>query len=322
MLVKKLFPQSRIDIEKVYVRYNVNKLDNQIINDFLETKARVVPFDASTALSKLAKKDLKTFSEAFIDSNVCTEVLNLCRERGPRIKCGISIDNDVEIYSECFDPELFSDIVLGDISMFLHIISGYRDFVKFKSVVIPKELMAEDVIASVENVALKNEVQIETPIARGDTAYKLLEKLVNGAITYSEMIMLIPCLSINSIKFITRIAENALKNGRRVYVATLSPSQENASFCKTQYKDFLILYLHLIDEAKKHGFVVCDSDVVNIGFILDRAHYLVSNDFILSRETFITPLSDFKYSNRYATYILKHCLCSNHLIKEDRKIIR
>ncbi|MEM0027649.1 MAG: hypothetical protein QXT53_07850 [Ignisphaera sp.] len=323
MIVKTVFPHSRIDIEEIYTRYPMERLDSQIILDFINNRARTIPVDASSALSKLVKGDLKGFVEAFIDTTVCTEIISLCRDRGPRIKCGISFDeNGIEIYSECFDPELFSHIILGDISMLLHVISGYRDFVRFKSIIIPNKLLTQDVIAAMENGALKNKLRANMAVPEGGVAKKFYEELTSGDLEYSEAILMIPCPSDSLIDVLANLMESAAKNHRRIYITTLPPSQENSSFCKTQYKDHLLLYIQLIEEAKRYGFFVCDSEVVSLGAIIDRSWYLISNDFAYYEETFLAPLSDLKYANDYAVYILKHCLCSNNLLREDRKVIK
>ncbi|MEM1609030.1 MAG: hypothetical protein QXG81_07155, partial [Ignisphaera sp.] len=65
MFVKTIFPQSRIDIEEVYVRYPIERLDSQAILDFINNRARTIPMDSVSALSKLVKGDLKGFVETF-----------------------------------------------------------------------------------------------------------------------------------------------------------------------------------------------------------------------------------------------------------------
>ncbi|MEL9940720.1 MAG: hypothetical protein QW632_04080 [Ignisphaera sp.] len=323
MFVKTIFPQSRIDIEEVYVRYPIERLDSQAILDFINNRARTIPMDSVSALSKLVKGDLKGFVETFIDTTVCTEVISLCRDRGPRIKCGINItENGVEIYSECFDPELLSHIILGDISMILQVASGYRDFVRFKSVVIPDKLLTQDAITAIEEGILRNKLQTNTATPERSIAKQFYEELTSGGLGYSEAILMAPCLSSTLIEILIDIMKSAAKNYKRVYIATLPPSQENSSFCRIQYKDQLLMYIQLIEEAKKYGFFVCDSEVVSLGAIVDRSQYLISNDFVYNGETFLTPLSDLKYINDYAVYMLKHCLCSNNLLREDRKAIK
>jgi len=311
MLIKSLFPHLEIIIE-----YSSHSSEFNAKN-FIEAKS-LIPLETLSVLEKLYAGDLKSFVDMYIDAILCTEISALCKENGPRLKYIVAKTSDgVEVYSECFDPELLLSILLGDLVKAVAVYSGYRGHVKFKAVKIPKELLAKDFIGLVEDKILNN-VNHFQEYPKGGPITQTLKNLIQEK-SFSEVIFQVPCLDGKFIHILLEVARRIAESGKRVYIATSVPSKENARFCKTLYKDFVAYYLRLIEEAKKYGIVVCDSEVPHISIIVDRRVYMVSNEIIYKDDLYLIPITDVRYVNDYATLILKHCLCSNNLVKEDSR---
>jgi hypothetical protein len=309
MLIKSLFPHARIIIDDRYSEHSSDVRE-------LVREGSLIPFESLSVLEKLYTGDLKSFADMYIDTMLCTEISSLCRENGPRIKYSIAKALDeVELYSECFDPELLLGILLGDLARALVVYSGHRDYVKFKLVEVPKELLTKEFIELVESRVL-NSVNYSQRYLKGETISGFLKNLEQEK-SFSEVIFQVPCLDKKAIYLLLEIAKKLRESGKRVYIATSIPSKENAHFCRASLKDLVTHYLQLIEESKKYRITVCDSEVPHIGIIVNRRIQMMSSDITYREESHMTPIIDAKYVNDHATLILKHCLCSNNLVKDD-----
>jgi hypothetical protein len=316
MFVEKLFPYS-----KIMVRNSYSGCSEKCDAKKLVEEGSLVPLEASSVLEKLYMGDLKSFADIYIDAMLCTEITALCRENGPRIKYGVAQAQDgVEVYSECFDPELLFNILLGDIAKALMVYTGYRDNIKFKLIKISKEITTREFLEIVENRIL-NSANHSHEYLKEEPIGEFLKKLVQEK-SFSEIILQVPCLDKNFIHVFLEIVKKIRESGKIVYIATSIPTKENARFCKVPYKDFVAYYIQLIEESKMHKIIICDSEAPHIGIIVDRRIYMMSSDIIYREDLHVIPIADTKYANDYATLVLKHCLCSNNLIKDDSKVIQ
>uniref|UniRef100_A0A7C5Z0H1 Uncharacterized protein n=1 Tax=Ignisphaera aggregans TaxID=334771 RepID=A0A7C5Z0H1_9CREN len=103
--IARMFKEPHIVKDKRYARLTINNIENII--EIIDKYVKILPFESIIALQKLYSGDIKSFIDTYIDAYLCTPLISLCRERGPRIKCSIYSDSEyIEIYSECFDIEL------------------------------------------------------------------------------------------------------------------------------------------------------------------------------------------------------------------------
>jgi hypothetical protein len=319
MVLKSLFPSSKIVIEKsyagkVFLSKEVEKL-----------KSSVIPLEAPSALEKLRLGDLKGFAEMYIETLLCTEITSLCKERGPRIKYSIAKSNDgVEVYSECFDPELLFYVLLGDIADLLHVTIGYRDNVRFKQVIIPKELVSDEFISSIKAKVLDRVIGVNEAATFNEISLSRLIEILSRDPTFTEIIFEVPCISTNVAEHVAKTVEVLKMSDKRVYLALSQPSRMNERYCKISYKDLLMGYVKLLEElgtSKSGRVVICYSEPLYVGVIINRSLYLRASTSVFKEDAKLTRVSDANYVNDYTSLILKHCLCSNNLVKEDLKDI-
>jgi hypothetical protein len=319
MVLKTLFPSSKIVIERSYAGKVF--LSKEVEN----LKSSIIPLEAVSALEKLRLGDLKDFAEMYIETLLCTEITSLCKEHGPRIKYSIAKSNDgVEVYSECFDPELLFYVLLGDIADLLHVIVGYRDNVRFKQVTIQKELVSDEFISSIKAKVLGKVIGVNEAATFNEISLRKLIEILSSNPTFTEIIFEIPCISANVTEHIAKTVEVLEMNGKRVYLALSQPSRMNERYCKISYKDLLMGYVKLLEElgtGKSGRVVICYSEPLYVGVIINRSLYLRANTPVFKEDTKLTPVTDTNYVNDYTSLILKHCLCSNNLVKEDLKDI-
>ncbi|MCI4436659.1 MAG: hypothetical protein JHC33_07630, partial [Ignisphaera sp.] len=255
-----------------------------------------------------------------------TEITSLCKEHGPRIKYSITKSNDgIEVYSECFDPELLFYVLLGDIADLLHVVVGYRDNVRFKQVTIPKELVSDEFISSIRAEVLGRAIGINEVATFNEISLRRLIEILSSNPTFTEIIFEIPCISANLAEHVAKTAKALEMNGKRVYLALSQPSRMNERYCKTSYKDLLMGYVKLLEELGSSGksgrAVICYSEPLYVGVIINRSLYLRASTPVFREDAKLTPVTDANYVNDYISLLLKHCLCSNNLVKEDLKDI-
>ena len=307
----RIFKGSQIKIERRYVRVGIDSIEKYI--EFINRNAKVIPFEASIALNKLYNNDIKNFIETHIDANMCTPLISMCRERGPRIKCSVYSDPDhIEVYSECFDAEILIPMIFGDLSNLFTFEVGYRDGIRFKRVIIPRNPV----------------VQLAPDIIKGNVLGKQLFtmplKTFSNAIEYilgveeevTELIFHIPCLDSLAIELLYRMAKT-LSNRSRIYVLTASPTSDTAKRCQLNYKDMLISYIEALEILPKYNIVICSTDIVHTGLIVNRMHYIVSYEYSYRDNMDISIVRDRSYIEATSMGYLRECLCTATLTKED-----
>ncbi|MCS7112204.1 MAG: hypothetical protein N3D82_04255 [Ignisphaera sp.] len=311
--ILRMFKGSQIKVEKRYSKLSINTVENYLKT--IDEDVRIVPFEASIALNKLYNNDIKSFIETHIDSHICTSLTSLCREYGPRIKCSIYIDDEyAEIYSECFDVEILSSIVFGDLSDLFIFETGYRDGRKFKRTVIPKKLIPQlaPLIAKWERDRLESQPPMVLPKTFSDTIERLLEK--ENRVT--ELIFHIPCLNDKVVELLYKVSK-MLTNRGRLYVLTAPPTSDSAERCHSNYKVMIVPYLEILELSSRYNIVVCNIDVMHIGLIVNRAHYIVSYEYNYRDDIDMSVIKDRSYIEIITQNFLKECLCLNSLIRGE-----
>lgn len=314
--VLKLFRGSQIKVEKRYSKLSINNLEDYLDLKAVDDSMRIIPLEASIALNKLYSNDIKGFMEAHIDSHVCTPLVSLCREYGPRIKCSIYIDDEyVELYSECFDVEVLSSIVFGDLSNLFIFEIGYREGKRFKRVTIPRKLISQlaPLIAKWERDRLRSQLSIPSH----ETLDEVIKYVLNEGSRITELIIHIPCLNDEAVGMLYSISRE-LSNRSRVYILTMPPSQNNVERCQLDRATAIVSYLEVLELSSRHNMIICDVDVMHIGFILNRAHYIVSYEYSYRGGAETSMIKDKSYIEVTTQNFLRDCLCSNNLIRNER----
>ncbi|MEM1560353.1 MAG: hypothetical protein QXJ56_02155 [Ignisphaera sp.] len=308
-----MFRGSQIKVDKKYMRHYTT--DTWNYTEFLDRNVKVVPFEAFTALYKLYNNDIKSFIETHIDVHICTPIISLCREHGPRIKCLIyTSDKYLEIYSECFDVELLSSIIFGDLSNLFTFEIGYRDGRRFKRAIIPKKLILQ--LAPEISKWNRNNSESEFFTTPLKTFGNMIRYVLEKGNEVTELIFHIPCLDDKAIDLLYEMVKS-LANKSRIYILTTPPTLDNAKRCQSNYKGTLIAYLEAYELLSRYNVTICNIDTMHVGLIVNRMHYVVSYEYSYRDDIDVSIVKDKSYIEAMAQSFLRECFCSTSLIKDD-----
>ncbi len=303
-------------MNKRYTRLYINSIEDSL--EFLDEDARIVPLEAFIALNKLYNNDIKSFIETHIDAHICASLTSLCREYGPRVKCSIYMDNKhVELYSECFDIEILSAIVFGDLSNLFTFEVGYRDDKKFKRATIPKKFILQ--LASITSRWKRDRVESWFSTIPIKTFHSAIEYILENKDKTTELIFHIPCLNNEVIELLYRVSK--LLTRSRIYILTTSPFSDFIERCQTNRKDIFISYLEALELLPEYNVIICNVDVMHIGLIVNRTYYIVSYEYNYRDSMDISMVRDKSYIQTAAQGFLRECLCLNNLIKDSHGYI-
>jgi len=311
---QKLFPECNIVVEKRYIPMNRDtsdlKLDPPILHNL-----RVIPAEASSALWKLRRGDLKQFSEIHIETHLCPQITSICREYGPRIAYSIYVsDKCIEIYSECFDPELVLITVLGDLANILCYEYGYRGYIRYKRALVPRSLLNKDVIELVEK-STEQRVPMDIKAKNLKEAMNAIEAIRHEI---SELIISIPCLNSLVLEDIVPLLKDLAKNDVRIIFLTRPPHEADVS-CYESLTRYLVLYLETISILNNANIFTCCSSVSELHIIVNRSTVISTYENTYKPHVSVVSISDNFYASNIALVHLRNCICFSHLVKEDRK---
>jgi hypothetical protein len=311
--IARMFKEPHIVKDKRYARLTINNIENII--EFIDKYVKILPFESTIALQKLYNGDIKSFIDTYVDAYLCTPLISLCRERGPRIKCSIYSDSEyIEVYSECFDIELLFSIIFGDLSNLFIFETGYRDGIRFKRSIISRNLIEISIPEVMRRNKSKSKEHLFTIPLK--TFSNVFEYILKNADEVTELILHIPCLDNKVIELLYRIAR-VLSNKSRIYVLTTLPTSEIARRCISNYKNMLISYIEASEFLPRYNITLCNADIVHIGLIINRFHYIVSYEYSYSDNVEVSMVKDKSYIETISLSYLRECLCSANLVKDD-----
>ncbi len=314
---RSVFPHSSLTIERRYIPVNrfVKSLnDLEILLRNLDV-LHVVPPEAPAALRRLARGDYKQFSEIHIEANVCPQIISSCRETGPRIVYAITRDDQfLELYSECFDPELVLVAMLGDLARIIPYEIGYRDLVRFKRALVPTFLLEEETIDRIERLAERS----TTLDLRARTLSEAIEAIKQLGNEISELIITIPCLNQELLEELVPVLRELVESGTYVVFLTRPPHEADVS-CYETVTRYLLLYLEVMSELNENGVRACYSSVTETSIIVDRSVVVTTYENRYVPQAGVVCVSDPLYAQNLALVHLRNCICTSHLVKEDRR---
>uniref|UniRef100_A0A7C2VNY4 Uncharacterized protein n=1 Tax=Ignisphaera aggregans TaxID=334771 RepID=A0A7C2VNY4_9CREN len=308
--ISNLFRDSKFTIVKH--RHPISDLMEDLAGNRLNA-LKVVPFEAVSAINKIAQGNIKEFVETHIEPHICTNISTLCRGYPLRIKYSIYIDKEsVSIYSECIDLEVLLALIFGDFVKYMEFIKGYRDNILFKHSIIPQNLLSGEVRDFLVNIV--GYVGFKTS---SRSFRDIVNELISRKNEVNELILVLPCIDPTTIEFISYIARELLKNPlMRLFVVTSVPSVYDARTCGVSYNEFFTGYVEALDIFEDlDRLYFCSSEASAVEIIINRATYLASYDARLRHSTELVPVKNFTLVDGYILKYLRDCICSLHLVK-------
>ncbi len=204
--------------------------------------------------------------------------------------------------------------MLGDLARVIPYETGYRDLVRFKRALIPMALLEEETIEHVENLAERS-IALDLRARTLSEAIEAIERLRNEI---SELIITVPCLDQKLLAELVPVLRRLAESGTYVVFLTRPPHEADVS-CYETVTRYLLLYLEIMSKLEESGVRACYSSITETSIIVDRSAVITTYENHYAPQAGVVCVSDSLYAQNLALVHLRNCICTSHLVKEDRR---